>query len=133
MATETLKAHHTKLRDLAGQILSASKQPTLAASAGPVRDLLNRMAGILTVHLACEEQSFYPRLLADKRHEVSGIAARFQQEMGGIKETFGRHIKQWTSDAITADPTGFARDTSALLTQLGSRMDREERELYPLE
>jgi len=133
MASDGLKAHHTKLRDLAGQILSATKLPALAASAGPVRDLLTKMSGILLVHLAAEDHSFYPRLLADKRREVSDAAARFQQEMGGIKEGFGQYIKQWTRDAIAADPTGFTRDTTSLLTKLSGRMDREERELYPLE
>jgi hypothetical protein len=133
MATDGLKAHHIKLRDLAGQILSAAKQPALAASGGAVRDLLTRMAGIVSVHLAAEDNSFYPRLLSDKRREVSEIAARFQQEMGGIKEAFGQYVKQWTRDAIAADPTGFAQDTATVLSKLGSRMDREERELYPLD
>jgi hypothetical protein len=131
MATDALKAHHAKLRDIAGQILSALKHPLPAGNPAGARELLAKLGGILTVHLAAEDQSFYPRLLSDKRREVSELAARFQHEMGGLKEAFGQHMKRWSSEAVSGDTTGFARDTAALMATLGTRMDREEREIYP--
>jgi hemerythrin-like domain-containing protein len=128
-----LQAHHGKLRAFAEQILSIAKQPDLAGKSAAARDVLNRMAGTLSVHLAAEDQSFYPRLIADKRREVSDLAKRFQQEMGGLKEIFAQHLKRWTTDAIAADAGGFARETTQVLQTIGARMDREERELYPLD
>jgi len=133
MATTALESHHGKLRVFAGQLLAMTKQPDLARNSGAAREVLNKMAGTLSVHLAAEDQSFYPRLIADKRREVSDVAKRFQQEMGGLKETFALHLKQWTGDAISANAPAFARETTQLLQTIGARMDREERDLYPLD
>lgn len=133
MATDLFKTQHQRIRELSDQIRTALKLPDPARAAATARDHLAKMAGTLTVHLAAEDQVLYPRLSADKRREVSEVARRFQQEMGGLKETFGNHVKRWTSDTVATDQAGFARETLALLGALATRMDREERELYPLD
>ena len=97
-----------------------------------LRDLLSALAGKLTVHLAMEDRSLYPRLAEVNVQNSRGIAQAFQKEMGGLAGAFSEYNQKWQVNAIAADPAGFARDTHAVFAAIGRRIARENNELYPL-
>jgi len=102
-------------------------------SADSMRALLSQLSGKVSVHLAMEDKSLYPKLVANTNAATSKTAQRFVSDMGPIAEAFANFVKQWpTSAAISQQPTVFVEHTRAIFKALGDRVTREERELYPL-
>jgi hemerythrin-like domain-containing protein len=97
-----------------------------------VRALLSSLAGKLGVHLAMEDKALYPRLAEDGAPPDAALAAAFMQEMGGLGAAFAAYNRNWPAPAIAADPAGFARETRAVFAALARRIERENRQLYPI-
>ena len=52
--------------------------------------------------------------------------------MGDLADDFAAYDDKWTAERVAADWTGFCRETVTLFDLLKLRVEREERELYPL-
>jgi hemerythrin-like domain-containing protein len=93
---------------------------------------LRAMNGILRVHIAMEDRSFYPSLLDHRDQVLREMAQRFLKERGNIQERYEAYIERWQSiSAIDAAPQTFVSETREMLMTLGSRMVSEDRELHP--
>ena len=104
-----------------------------AAVSDKLRKALVELSARVTVHLASEDQVVYPRLIKAADQNVSTIAKRFADEMGGIGDAFKVYLSHWRNAvAIAARARTFASETKQIASALGTRIDREERELYPL-
>lgn len=89
-------------------------------------------ASLIKFHLAAEDRVLYPRLASSGVAGVADLSARYQGEMRGLAEAFGRFVEQWRVPArLRADPDGFRRDANTVLKALYERLCREDRELYP--
>ena len=99
----------------------------------PILLQLNRLLGILRVHLAHEDVELYPSLMASGDSEVARTAATYFAEMGGLAtdlEYFSRH---WScSVSIAGNIDEFRHDLHELVLALAVRIERENRYLYPL-
>jgi len=128
--TDNFKRQHQELLGLVGEL--AAKVKADPGDAKGLRTLLSALSGKLTVHLAMEDKALYPRLLQVDADNSRGLARAFQQEMGGLADSFAQFNQKWQTGAIAADPGGFARATQDLASALGRRIARENAELYPL-
>jgi hemerythrin-like domain-containing protein len=129
--TETFRVQHNELLVIAKEIAANLKADVLRKDASAVRFQLSQLAGVLTVHLSAEDRWLYPKLSAHP--DAAEIAKRYVDEMGGLKEAFGAYMKRWnTSTDIQANPEAFVKDTQGIFEALSNRIDRENRELYPL-
>jgi len=94
---------------------------------------LNRLVGLLRIHLAHEDVELYPELIASPDEEVARLARSYADEMGGLAielEIFAQH---WSCSAgIVSNFDEFREATSTLLLHLAVRIERENRYLYPL-
>ncbi|GGY23507.1 hypothetical protein GCM10008098_16210 [Rhodanobacter panaciterrae] len=64
---------------------------------------------------------------------IERIGKQFQNEMGGLAATYAAFATRWNLSAkIAADPQGFRDDANAIFKALHQRIQRENRELYPL-
>ena len=97
----------------------------LAAARGKLRENLVR-------HLKCEDWILYPRLMATGDQELMRITRDFEIEMGDLSADFIAYDDKWTGERVAADWPAFGRETIALFDILAARVEREERELYPL-
>jgi hypothetical protein len=131
MANEMYRIQHAKIVELAGQ-LAKELGPQTAANAQKIRDILSKINGVLSAHLAAEDNALYPRLIADSRPQVSALAKKFQQEMGGLKSAFVDYCAKWTRTAIAEKADVFTVETQGVLKALKSRIDREEKDFYPV-
>jgi hemerythrin-like domain-containing protein len=131
MGVELFRSQHVKLLDLVGQ-LGKQLGPDAGARAAGIKDLLNKLGGVIATHLAAEDNALYPRLVADARPQVASVAKRFQQEMGGLKQAFADYATRWSRAAIAERASVFVQETQGLIQALASRIEREERELYAL-
>ncbi len=128
---QRLRAEHAALVTLSRIILDMTRAPQLlhpaelASARGLLRDALVR-------HLKCEDWILYPRLMATGDAELIGITREFELEMGGLSADFIAYDDKWTGSRVEADWPGFCRETQVVFEMLAMRVEREERELYPL-
>ena len=128
---QRLRAEHAALVTLARIILDMVRVPhppppaELAAARGRLRENLVR-------HLKCEDWILYPRLMATGDQELMRITRDFEIEMGDLAGDFIAYDDKWTSERVAADWTDFCRETVIVFDLLAMRVEREERELYPL-
>lgn len=104
----------------------------LPAAAADVRLKLSELAAKTTLHLAMEDGSLYPKLMAHEDPKVRDTASRFNNEMSGITAAFETYTAKWTETAIREDSSGFIEETAKLFVALANRIHRENTELYPL-
>lgn len=95
--------------------------------------LLARLTGTLRIHLAQEDKTLYPHMIASADREVSDTALAFKEEMGGLSRAFGEFAERWNSAGrIAADPQGYRAESRAILDTLVDRIARENALLYAL-
>lgn len=91
-----------------------------------------RLGFLLAVHLAKEDKHVYPAL---KRHEnasLASLATAYETEMGDLDQRFRDYLADWPIQIITRRWLQFRLATTDLMDKLVQRIEREERELYPL-
>jgi hypothetical protein len=105
---------------------------TLRSHARDARSLVATLSGKVRVHLAMEDRSLYPDLLAHANPTVREKARRFQAEMGELGKAFFAYVARWPHhQAVAADPAAFGRETRDVLRALAARMLAEDTDLYP--
>lgn len=128
---QRLRAEHAALVTLSRIVLDMTRSPHPAPSAelASARGLLRET---LVRHLKCEDWALYPRLRAADDPELVRITREFEQEMGDLAVDFVAYDDQWTSERVAAGWPDFCRETRIIFDMLALRIEREERELYPL-
>lgn len=128
---ERLRTEHAALVTLSRIVTDMTKEsspprPTeLASARGLLRDTLVR-------HLKCEDWVLYPRLKASGDPDLVRITREFELEMGDLAAEFVSYDDKWTPERVEAAWPDFCRETTTILHVLAMRVEREERELYPL-
>ena len=128
---ERLRAEHVALIALARIVTELLQSPgparlvELASARGRLRETLVR-------HLKCEDWILYPRLRATGDTELMHITHEFELEMGDLAAEYVAYDDKWTAERVAAKWTEFSRDTIEIFGVLATRVEREERELYPL-
>jgi hemerythrin-like domain-containing protein len=124
---------HAELLGIAGQISEKLNIEAIENDIKSIVDLLTVFSLKLFFHLSMEDKVLYPNILNSPVDGARETAQKFIEEMGGISETFKTYRDKWsTSLAIQANPDRFISETNSLLTALGNRISREEKELYIL-
>jgi hemerythrin superfamily protein len=95
---------------------------------------IGTISGIILMHLKYEDEYIYPRLLQHSKEEIRTISNKFTQEMGDLSQKFEKYKDKYLKipGAIKANPAAFIKDTNAILYSISKRVEREERELFPL-
>jgi hemerythrin-like domain-containing protein len=91
------------------------------------------MTGAIKLHLAAEDRVLYPALANASDPLVAQTSRMFQQEMGGLAGAVTAFVSRWNLAAkISQDPQGFRDEANAVFKALHMRVQRENRELYPM-
>jgi hemerythrin-like domain-containing protein len=94
---------------------------------------LARLAGILRTHFALEDEILYPSMIESDHREAAVMARVFRTEHANLSSQFERFIGRWSkSAAIAASLRQFEFEAGMFFAALRDRIDRENRELYPL-
>ncbi|HTV85586.1 MAG TPA: hemerythrin domain-containing protein [Dyella sp.] len=132
MNVDKFKQEHVDLLSAIAQLRQSVQLGVQEHAEAICRQLL-AMAGSIKLHLAAEDRVLYPALAQADDPFVAHVGRRFQQDMGGIAEAFAAFIARWNLPAkIAADPAGFKEDANAIFKALHARVQRENRDLYPL-
>ncbi len=127
----TMLQDHEKLRGCAARLRALIDRPApcdmteLAAARWDLGSTMMR-------HLAFEDRHLYAKLEQDHRPEINAIGRAFQAELRDRFGAYADHAKSWTPETIVADWATYRAAVIGFLSGLLARMDREERQLYPL-
>ena len=94
---------------------------------------LAKLSHLLRLHLATEDEWFYPAMIASDEPLAAALATAYRDEVGGIAEAVEAFLMQWNSSTVIA--VGFNRFRDELIDlflRIEDRIGREEQELYPL-
>jgi hypothetical protein len=132
-SVSALRKQHDELVALVRRMTPLLKAELLARDANPMADLLSQINSKLLIHLAIEDHSLYPKLLAHPDPAVREVTQRFIDEMGFLAAGFGAYCKRWRLPAlIEQNAPAFVTETHLLLTAIGKRIEQENSVLYPL-
>lgn len=132
MNIEQLKRQHQDINQkLIG--LESFLGPDVAAKAFDISLKIGLLSGILTVHLKSEDTFLYPSLMASEQEGLKKTANRFVQEMGHLAQIFSVYKNKYMSaNNIKKESQNFIIDTQAIISALRTRLNNEDKELYPL-
>jgi Hemerythrin HHE cation binding domain. len=120
-----LLAAVTSLRELV--------QHGVSEQAEAIHRQLSAMSSAIKLHLAAEDRMLYPALMKAADPAIARIGRQFQEEMGGLAGAYLAFAARWNlGGKIAADPQGFRDDANGVFKALHLRVQRENRELYPL-
>lgn len=129
MNVNELRKQHQQLTVIAGQLLQAVGDEATPKSVGALRWQLART---LMSHLALEDRIFYPAMLRLSDERARAAAMQLQAELGMLAHSFSAYMHRWNDDQIVRNWAEFCIETRAILGALKSRMEQEEKQLYPL-
>ncbi|SUS05552.1 hypothetical protein DF3PB_20021 [uncultured Defluviicoccus sp.] len=129
-----LKRQHAEIRKvMAGALLTLEGNTAAASKASELASQLEEIADLVTSHLRIEDREIYPFLLQSRNADVSRAADLLRGQMGGLAQDFEAFARKYAyPGSITAGGAAFCEEARATFAKLRDRMQREERELYPL-
>ncbi len=130
--TDSFRKQHEDILSADQAIIAQLNVAGIQSASDNIRLALSQLSGKLSIHLAMEDKSLYPRLLTSSDADTRRIAQEFMTEMGGLGAAFNDYNKKWTAQAIKADANGFIKETNAVFSALSQRIARENTQLYPL-
>ena len=133
MYLEILKDHHASIYEYIHAINSCHSDLQVEQQADAIAKSLARLAGLISIHLAAEDKFLYPSLSQSSDDTVRQMAMRFEQDMGGLAAIFMAYKEAFmTPTKIKADIPKFRHETERVIGALLERLQREDKELYPL-
>lgn len=130
--TDNYRRQHQELLALAQEVSAQLSPASIKQNATELRLTLSKLAGKLKIHLVQEDESLYPSLLKSSNAATTATAKRFIDDMGKIADAFTQYYNKWQTQVLKDDPEGFIRETKGIFSALGGRIDKENKELYPL-
>jgi len=113
--------------------LKALAKDGIGQNADAIAKSIVRMSSSIKLHLAAEDRYVYPTLANSSDPAIAKLGTQFQQEMGGIAAAYVEFAGKWnTAPNVAADPEGFKDHANAIFKALHERIQRENKELYPL-
>lgn len=131
--TESLVKQHVELLNLIEQITTHLQVDKVKSDTDEISSLMSQLAGKLTMHLAVEDKSLYPKLLGHKDDKVKKVTQKYIDEMGQLAEGFQSFLDKWRgANAKRDNAQMFIDETKTVFGALGKRIKSENSELIPL-
>ena len=131
MDMELYVTKHVIMRGFLKDISALADSTIDRAAAMRISELINKLTGVINMHLASEDSFVYPKLLEHPDNAIKTITHAYMNEMCGIAARYTEfHTKYKTPSKILADVEGFKTAFKMIRDAFILRMDREEKELY---
>src|SRR5690606_15091693 len=130
---DNLKRQHEEIRASIAYILDIINKEQVEEKAMDIAKELNKLAGKLKIHLISENDFLYPDLLNSSNMKLKELAETYMNEMLGIGDSFMAYKDNYnTKTKILADVDSFVKETKETFQLLEARLNKEDKELYPL-
>ena len=131
--TENLRRQHDAALCMSNRLFDLIEAYDGGRDAFDIAMQLNKLVGLLRIHLAQEDVAIYPELIASLDPAVARLARSYADEMGGLATELEIFALHWSCSAsIVSSFDEFREEANALLLHLAVRIEREDRYLYPL-
>ncbi|QGU95892.1 hemerythrin domain-containing protein [Clostridium bovifaecis] len=128
-----LKRQHIEIGELIESINKLIKQNNIENDANEIAKNINILSGKVKIHLDSEDKFLYPDLLREGNDKIKSISKSYVNEMGNIAAVFMDYKNRFnTKSKILGNTDGFKKETCNVLKVLTNRLQKEDRELYPL-
>ena len=133
MYIDNLKRQHEEIRASIAYILDIINKEQVEEKAMDIAKELNKLAGKLKIHLISENDFLYPDFLNSSNMKLKELAETYMNEMVGIGDSFMAYKDNYnTKTKILADVDSFVKETKETFQLLEARLNKEDKELYPL-
>ncbi|RIK97908.1 MAG: hemerythrin [Burkholderiales bacterium] len=113
--------------------LRALSHDGIAENAAEIARRIVAMSSVIKLHLSAEDRVLYPELQASGNRTLAMLGWQFQQEMNSIAAAYVEFARRWnTPERVHGDPAGFRLDANRVLKAVHERMQRENRDFYPV-
>jgi len=131
--TDNFRKQHADILTTAREINALLTIEMNDTDASTARRLLSKMHGQVSLHLAMEDKSLYPTMMASADPRLPELARRYQDEMGALSQTFENYVRKWpTNVSIMSRPSEFITESKAVFNALSKRIHHENTVLYKL-
>ena len=130
---DLLRSQHDDALAMAERLLDLVDHIDRRTAAIPVLMQLNRLLGLLRVHLALEDVQLYHLLMASPDSRVARTARRHADERDRLAIDLECFARTWPcAESIAANFDEFRDAAHQLLLALAVRVERENLYIYPL-
>lgn len=127
-----LTRQHNEIRDEVNKLKLFIYNDTISNSFEMAKEICF-MAGKLKVHLQSEDKYLYPKLLESDNLKLRNMARSYISEMSSLSSQFELYKNKYnTKNKITGNSAEIINETRKVLSLLEKRLDKEDKELYPL-
>lgn len=128
-----LKKQHVEVLEIIKSIENLIWRGDFEETAKDIAYKINNLAGKLKMHLASEDNFLYPNLMNNNNENIKHTAQTFNNEMGNLTDTFATFVKKYNIPSkILQNKDNFPMESKKMFTLIRDRINKENRELYPL-
>ncbi|MEO5328160.1 MAG: hemerythrin domain-containing protein [Magnetococcus sp. THC-1_WYH] len=128
-----LKTQHLEILHDLKILRGLLDEPFSRKSLQKIGVILHELDQRVLLHLTQEDQLLYPKLLHHRHEGLRHLGSTFMTEMGNVAGDFSGYIRRWRSEeALTIHWSHFVEESLTITSQLIWRIEREEKELFPL-
>lgn len=132
MNIDNLERQHLEINSLFSKINKNLNSNNITNDIDSLVWDINTLAGKLNIHMKTEDKFLYPELINGDNENLKKIAIEYSQEMGNIHKVFEEFKNNFnTKNKILNDIDKFLIESNKVLKLLKSRIDKEDRSLYP--
>lgn len=124
-------AEHRRLRECNAEMAALARRLDPPGS-DELNDARWRFTRTLLRTLTLKDRMIYPRLRLHPDAAARATAIRFDESTKTDYERFAAHTRRFPPDAVVRDWRAYAVAVRLRTAELADRLDREERELFPL-
>jgi len=133
MQIDNLRNQHIKIRELINDIKVLIKLDITNENAKLLAYRINKLAGVLRIHLSSEDRYLYPQLMDSENNYTRELAESFDKSMGGLSNAYISFKTRYnTYVKIAENYEAFKLELNHIFDQLIIRLDKEDNELYLL-
>lgn len=128
-----LKRQHNDIIGLVNYVLKEIENNMVEQNIQEIVLNINTITGKLKIHLLNEDKYLYPNLINNTDITLDAFGKRFFEEMKEVTMAYENYKSKYnTANKIKQNIEAFNKDTKQVFKTLMDRIQREEKELYPL-
>ncbi|MHC6179747.1 hemerythrin domain-containing protein [Clostridium sp. JNZ X4-2] len=133
MNTGNLERQHNEIMNLIDYVLQNIKNHAVDENLNEIVRSINTISGKLRIHLFNEDKYLYPPLSSSPNKSLNIFGEKYSEEMKEVTELYNNYKSKYnTPNKIKNSIDKFCENTEQIFKILSNRIEREEKELYPL-
>ncbi|QLX25785.1 hemerythrin domain-containing protein [Citrobacter freundii] len=132
MNLDKMKHQHVDILEKISFLRTLS-QSGVSSNAQQIAAAIVSMSAIIKTHLSAEDQFLYPQIEQDGNSKLRQVSTQFQREMADIVGEYDVFSRRWNiASKLMGNDEAFRRDANTVLRKVFERMQRENKDFYPL-